>query len=183
MSVKHVMPVRQLTQMAVFAAIAIILVYFIHLPIFPAVSYLEYDPGDIPIILGTFMFGPAAGLALTFVVCVVQGVTVSAQNGIVGIAMHFLATGSYVIVAGLIYRKEKSVPFAVIAMFAGTLVMCGTMVLWNLLITPVYLGVPRSVVIGVMPYIASFNLIKAGGNSVIAFIVFKALGKFLIKGK
>lgn len=30
------------------AALSIVLVYVIHFPIFPAASFLEYDPADIP---------------------------------------------------------------------------------------------------------------------------------------
>ena len=46
-------------------------------------------------------------MVLTAAVCVVQGITVSAQSGIIGIVMHFLATGSLVLVAGLIYKRKK----------------------------------------------------------------------------
>lgn len=42
--------------MGMLVAIAIVLVYFIHFPIFPAVAFLEYDPADIPILMGTFAF-------------------------------------------------------------------------------------------------------------------------------
>ncbi|NLN97988.1 MAG: ECF transporter S component, partial [Eubacteriaceae bacterium] len=49
---------KRLTEMAVLAAMSIILVATIHFPIFPAAPFLEYDPADIPIFIGTFMFGP-----------------------------------------------------------------------------------------------------------------------------
>ena len=41
--------VRKLVTMAMLAALSIVLVYVIHFPIFPAASFLEYDPADIPI--------------------------------------------------------------------------------------------------------------------------------------
>ena len=59
---------KQLTQMAVLAAMSILLVYLIHFPIFSAAPFLEYDPADIPIFIGTFLFGPVGGLVLTGVV-------------------------------------------------------------------------------------------------------------------
>ena len=46
--------VRKLVTMAMLAALSIVLVYVIHFPIFPAASFLEYDPADIPILIGTF---------------------------------------------------------------------------------------------------------------------------------
>ena len=51
---------------------------------------MEYDPADIPILIGAFAFGPAAGLALTAVTALIQGVTVSAGSGIYGIIMPVL---------------------------------------------------------------------------------------------
>ena len=54
---------RKLTTLAMLAALAIVLVALIHFPLVPAAPFLEYDPADIPIFIGTFLFGPAAGLA------------------------------------------------------------------------------------------------------------------------
>ena len=56
-----------LVKMSSMVAISIVLVYLIHFPIFPAVAFLEYDPADISILIGTFAFGPAAGVLLTLV--------------------------------------------------------------------------------------------------------------------
>ena len=53
--------------MAMLVAVSIVLVALIHLPILPMVPFLEYDPADIPILVGTFAFGPVAGLILTIV--------------------------------------------------------------------------------------------------------------------
>ena len=85
---------RKLTTMAMLTAISIVLVAFVHFPLLPAAPWMEYDPADIPIFIGTFMFGPAAGLGLTAVVAIIQGTTVSAGSGWIGIVMHFLATGT-----------------------------------------------------------------------------------------
>ena len=64
--------VRKLVTMAMLAALSIVLVYVIHFPIFPAASFLEYDPADIPILIGTFAYGPLAGVLLTVVVSVIH---------------------------------------------------------------------------------------------------------------
>ena len=62
------MNTKKLTTLGVLAACSIVLVAFIHFPIFPAVSFLEYDPADIPILIGTFLFGPVWGVVLTVIV-------------------------------------------------------------------------------------------------------------------
>ena len=54
----------KLAKMAMLVAISIVLVMLIHFPIFPAVAFLEYDPADIPILIGTFAFGPIAGIKI-----------------------------------------------------------------------------------------------------------------------
>jgi len=171
----------RIAKMGMLVAIAIVLVYFIHFPIFPAVSFMEYDPADIPIFIGTFAFGPLGGLLLAGVTALVQGVTVSASSGIYGIIMHFLATGSLVVVAGIIYSRRKSRKSALIALAAGTVTMTVVMCFANLVITPLFMGAPRSLVVDLMPFIVGFNLIKAGLNSVITFILYKRISGFLHK--
>ena len=70
----------KLAKMAMLVAISIVLVVIIHFPIFPAVAFLEYDPADIPILIGTFAFGPGAGIVLVIVTSVIQGLTVRNNN-------------------------------------------------------------------------------------------------------
>ncbi len=168
-----------LAKMGMLVAISIVLVYFIHFPIFPAVSFLEYDPADIPILIGTFAFGPLGGLLLTVVTSVIQGVTVSAASGAYGIIMHVIATGVLVLVAGTIYKFNKTRKGAVIALVAGILAMAAAMVGANLIITPLFMGVPRSMVWDLMPFIAGFNLIKAGVNGLVTFVLYKRVSAFL----
>ena len=48
---------RQLVSMAMLGAISIVLVSVVHFPLIPAAAFLEYDPADIPILIGTFAYG------------------------------------------------------------------------------------------------------------------------------
>ena len=169
----------RLAKMGMLVAISVVLVYFIHCPIFPAVAFLEYDPADIPILIGTFAFGPVAGVLLTIVTSVVQGVTVSAASGAYGIIMHIIATSVLVIVAGVIYKFNKTRKGAVIALICGTAAMAVVMIGANLIITPLFMGVPRSMVWDLMPFIVGFNAIKAGINSIVTFFLYKRISGFL----
>ena len=169
----------RLAKMGMLVAISVVLVYFIHFPIFPAVAFLEYDPADIPILIGTFAFGPVAGVLLTIVTSVVQGVTVSAASGAYGIIMHRIATSVLVIVAGVIYKFNKTRKGAVIALICGTAAMAVVMIGANLIITPLFMGVPRSMVWDLMPFIVGFNAIKAGINSIVTFFLYKRISGFL----
>ena len=170
----------KLAKMAMLVAISLLLVN-IHFPIFPPIAFMEYDPADIPILIGTFAFGPAAGILITVVTALLQGFTVSAASGLYGILMHIIATGTYVLVAGFIYKFHKGKKSAVIALIAGTLAMTAIMVPANLTITPYFMGVPVDAVTALLPFIIAFNLIKAGVNGLITFLVYKRVSKFLLK--
>ncbi len=169
----------RLAKMGMLVAISIVLVYFIHFPIFPAVAFLEYDPADISILIGTFAFGPLAGILLTVVTSVIQGVTVSAASGLYGIIMHVISTSALVLAAGLIYKYNKTRKGAVIALLCGVAAMTLVMIGANMIITPLFMGVSRSVVWSLMPFIAGFNAIKAGINSVVTFLLYKRISGFL----
>ena len=133
----------------------------------------------MPILVGTFIFGPLAGLAITFVVSAIQASFLSA-DGLVGFVMHMIATGAFVITAGLIYKKLRSLKGAIAALVAGTLAMTLVMIPVNLIIQANFYGVPFDVVKGmIVPVLIPFNLIKAGTNSVITLIVYKAISKII----
>lgn len=61
-----------------------------------------------------------AGLGLTLVVSVIQGTTFSAGSSIIGIVMHFLATGTFALLAGNIYRRRRTRSGAVVALGAAS---------------------------------------------------------------
>ncbi len=169
----------RLAKMGMLVAISVVLVSIVRFPIFPAVAFLEYDPADIPIIIGTFAFGPVAGLMIVIITSILQGVTVSAASGLYGIIMHILATGAFVLVAGLLYKGNKSKREAVIALVAGVAAMTIVMVIANMIVTPIFTGWPLSAVMEVMPFIVAFNLLKAGVNSIITFFLYKRISPFL----
>ena len=94
--------------------------------------------------------------------------------------MHILTTGSFCIVAGNLYKFHKSKKGAIVALVAGVITMVAVMCLANLIITPIYSGMPRSAVAAMIPtVILPFNLIKAGANAIITFMVYKRISHFL----
>ena len=179
---KSRMSTRQLVVMAMMTAISVVLVYAIHLPLVPAASFLEYDPADIPILIVAFAYGPVSGFIMTVVVSLIQGLTVSAASGPIGIVMHIIATGSCTLIAGSIYWRHKTRKVALISLVIGVIVMTTAMVLMNLILTPIFMGAPREAVMQMLvPIILPFNLLKSGINCLITFILYKPLSS-LIKG-
>ena len=66
------MSVMKLTQMAMLIAISVVLVLLIKFPIFPSASFLEYDMADVPVLIGTMMFGAPAGMVILLITSVIQ---------------------------------------------------------------------------------------------------------------
>lgn len=170
--------IDRLVKLGMLTALSIILVYAIHFPIFPSASFLEYDMADVPILIGTFLYGPWWGLALTGVVSVLQWLLVSPQSLWVGAAMHFCATGSYVIATGLIYRYNRSRKGALIGMAVGSALQTLMMIPMNLIFTVHFFGVPKETVIALLPTaIIPFNAIKTVANSLITFLLYKRVSR------
>jgi riboflavin transporter FmnP len=132
--------IDRLVKLAMLTALSIILVYAIRFPIFPAASFLEYDMADVPILIGTFLYGPWWGLGLTAIVSVLQWLLVSPGGMWVGAVMHFCATGAYVIAAGLIYGRHRSIKGALIGMGVGALLQTLMMIPMNLIFTVYFYG-------------------------------------------
>ena len=174
-------PIKRMAVMAMLAAISVVLVYAIRLPLIPMVPFLEYDPADIPILIAALAYGPWAGVALTVVVSVIQGLTVSAASGAYGILMHIIATSVLVLVAGGVYRLRRTRKGGVLGLVLGTLAMGLVMLPANHFITPHFMGQPVEVVDALLlPGILPFNLLKAGINSAITFVVYKTVSRYLI---
>ena len=96
--------------------------------------------------------------------------------------MHMVSTGSFVLAAGYLYKNHKTKKWAVVALIVGVLVMTVTMVGWNLVITPFFMGVPRKAVMGmILPIIIPFNLLKAGINAIVTFFIYKPIARYLHK--
>lgn len=172
---------KMLTTLAILTALSIVLMLLIRFPLFA--SYLEYEPMDIPILIAGFAYGPLAGLAVTAVSCLIQGITVSAAvGGWVGILMHFIATGTLVTVSSVICRRNFTIKSAILGLIIGTLSMTAIMIPANLIIQPAFYGTPVDAVIPlILPVLIPFNLVKAGINSVVAFIIYSPLKKYVIK--
>ena len=172
---------KKIVTLGALAACSVALMMLVRVP-FPPAPFLEYDPADIPILIGTFLFGPWWGFLLTAVVSVIHGLTVSSGSGIVGIIMHLAATGCFALAAGSIYRLHKNRGAAYLALAAGVLLQTAVMAGMNLWLTPIFMQTPRDAVLQMMlPIILPFNLLKAGVNALVTALVYKRISRFIHK--
>ncbi|HXL02398.1 MAG TPA: ECF transporter S component [Candidatus Atribacteria bacterium] len=170
---------KKLVYGGALAGLSLVVSLLIHFPLIPQAPFLLYDPGDIPILVAGFKFGPGLGLLLTAMVAVLFAL-ITGEGGPWGVLMHFLATGSYVVLAGFIYRRHRTKNGAITSLIVAPLFMAAIMVGANLLVTPLYLGVEREVVKGMLlPAIVPFNLLKGVINGAITLLVYKRISNFI----
>ena len=120
-------------------------------------------------------------LIMSLVVCLVEMITVS-STGPIGLLMNFLSSAVFVGVASVIYYRKKTMSRAVAGLIAAVLSMTAVMLLWNYIVTPMYMGVPREQVVGMLlPLLLPFNLIKAALNAALVLLLYKGAATALRK--
>jgi len=169
---------RRMILMAMLAGIAYLIVAVVRIPV---VLFLKYEPKDVIITIGGFLMGPMASLIISFLVSLIEMVTIS-ETGIIGCLMNFLSTCSFACTASIIYKKKHTLKGAVLGLLAGSATMICVMLLWNWLITPLYLGGTReSIAQMLLPVFLPFNALKAGFNSALVIGLYKPLTSALRK--
>lgn len=169
-----------LVKIAMMTAISLVLLLLVRIP-YPMAPFLVYDPADVPIYITAFAMGPIPGLIVTFIVCFIQAFLLGG-DGIYGFVMHFIATGLVAVVMGCIYNKHKTKKAAIIALSVSVLLVVVVMCIMNYFVTASFMGVDKSAVLAMIPtVIIPFNLIKAGLNSLLTFLLYKKISKLLHK--
>lgn len=165
--------VKKMVIMALIAAMAYVVVILCRLPIIPSVPFLDLEFKSAIILIGSFIFGPMSGFIMSLVICIVELLTIS-DTGILGCIMNILATVSFVCPAAYVYKKKQSTTGAIVGIVIGAVLMTIAMVLWNYIVTPLYMGVEREVIVSLLiPAFIPFNLLKAGVNGGAALLIFR----------
>ena len=141
----------------------------------PVILFLKYDPKDVIITLGGLIWGPLTAFSVSVIVSFFEMLTVSG-TGFLGCIMNIISTCSFACTTSLIYKKRHTLSGAVMGLSAGSITMVVVMLLWNYLITPLYMGYPREAVIKLLlPAFLPFNLLKAGLNASFTFLLYKPI--------
>lgn len=161
---------KKLTTVAMLCAITYVVMAVGRIPI---VLFLKYDPSDVIVTLGGFIWGPMTSCIVSVVVAVIEMITVS-ETGILGCIMNIVQTLSFACTAAVIYKKKHTLSGAVIGLVSGWIISVFVMLLWNYLVTPLYMGYSREVVAEMLlPVFLPFNLLKGGLNASITFLLYK----------
>ena len=163
---------RKITTIAMLVAISFAAVTFLRIPI---VLFLKYDPKDVIITIGGLIWGPITSALVSIIVSIIEMITIS-ETGPIGLIMNILASCFFACPAAIIYKRKRTLSGAVIGLVIGALSSTAIMLLWNYLITPLYMGVPRSEVVKLLiPAILPFNLLKTGLNAAFTMLLYKPI--------
>lgn len=173
------MNVKTMVLLAMLTAISFLLVALVRVPV---VLFLSYEPKDVVITIGGFLLGPMASFVISLVVSLLEMFTIS-TTGPIGAVMNLLSSCAFACTAAVIYKRKRTLGGAVLGLAAGSVAMVGIMLLWNYLITPLYMtGTSRSDVAAMLvPVFLPFNALKAGFNTALTLLLYKPLVSALRK--
>ncbi len=138
-------------------------------------GFLTFDLKDVIIAICGFMFGPIPGVIVSVIVSLIEMITIS-STGPIGMLMNIISTCAFIVPAAIIYRSNRKFSRALIGLVVGIFCMTAVMILWNWLITPLYMGVSREEVVSMLlPVFLPFNLIKAAINAALTLLLYNPI--------
>ena len=190
--------INKLVIMAMFSAVAAVLMY-VEFPItFIAPSFYEMDLSEVPVMIGSFMLGPCAGVIMEAVKVLLKLVLKGTSTAFVGDFANFILGCALVVPASVLYHTKKTKKRAVIGLVTGGIVLIVSGVFLNALyLLPKYsqlYGMPVETFINmgaainpaisniftfVILAVAPFNLIKATVVGVITMLLYKYLSRLI----
>ena len=190
--------INKLVIMAMFSAVAAVLMY-VEFPItFIAPAFYEMDLSEVPVMIGSFMLGPCAGVIMEAVKVLLKLVLKGTSTAFVGDFANFILGCALVVPASVLYHTKKTKKRAVIGLVTGGIVLIVSGVFLNALyLLPKYsqlYGMPVETFINmgaainpaisniftfVILAVAPFNLIKATVVCVITILLYKYLSRLI----
>lgn len=186
---------HKLTITAMLAAAATVLM-FIDFPVPFMPGFIKLDISELPALLASFSLGPVYGVA----VCLIKNLVNLARTSSAGVGefCNFLLGAAFVLSAGLVYKRSKTIKGAVLGSLIGTCVMAVLSLPINYFITyPFYLklfsktaeqmvAIYQAIFSGVdslfeclLIFNAPFTFAKGLIDVVLTFLIYKRLSPLL----
>ena len=187
---------KNLVLMGMFGALAAVLMLFEFPLVFIAPSFYGLDLSEVPVLVGAFSMGPAAGVIIEFVKILIKLVMKPTTTGFVGEMANFVIGCSLVVPAAMFYHTKKSKKSAMYGMMIGTIVMAVAGVVINAVVMlPFYSKImPLESIIAlgaaINPAVSNiwtfaiicvgpFNLVKGVVVSVVTSLVYKRISNLI----
>ncbi len=188
---------RNTVLMGMLGALAGLLMLFEFPLLFLAPEFYKLDISEVPVLIGSYALGPAAGVVIEGVKIAVKLLLKPTSTGYVGELANFAVGCSLVLPAGLIYRHRKTKKTAAVSLALGTVSMTAVSIAVNALVMlPFYSKfMPMEAILtagaAIHPAIGSvwgfallcvgpFNLAKGILVSMITMLIYKKVS-FLIR--
>ena len=176
----NVWSTKQMVTMALMCAIGVIL-SFVEFPLLPGVTWLKFDASNMPAMVVGFGFGPGAGVAVGIVIAIIHGLLMADFTGAL---MNILTVTCFVLPAAIMYSKKRTYPIAIAGLVLSIIAATIGAIVGNLIVTPMWLGVPLDAVIAmIIPILIPFNLVKGLINAVLTLIIYKSISNLITPKK
>ena len=190
---------KKIAVIGIFSAIAVVL-HLLDFPLPFAPGFYKLDFSEIPVMVGSYAFGPVAGVMIEFIKILLKLVIKGTSTAFIGDLANFVVGCSFILPASIIYRFRRTRKTAIVSCAVGT----ATITAFGTLFNAVYLlpafskfyGMPLDTIIGmgtsinasikdvatfVFFAVAPLNLIKGAAVSVVTLLLYKPLMKALRK--
>lgn len=187
----------KIARIGVLGALSAILYMFPEIPVIPPIYKLDFS--TMPALLAGFAMGPFSALLVTLIKDI-TGLLHSSSMG-VGELADFIMSGSFALVASLIYAHGRDIKAAICGMSAGTLAMAVAGAAANYwIMVPFYSvvqGMPVESIVGliaktvpavdslgkmILLAVVPFNLLKGVVLSIVGGVIYRYV-KPLLTGK
>lgn len=174
---------KKIVMIGLFSAIAFIFTNIGNAIPIKFADFLSFDPKDAVIVIAGFALGPLASVVITVIVALLELVTISA-TGPIGFLMNVIASMSFALLPTILYNRKRKFWVAMIGLFISSLATVAVMVLWNWLVTPLYMHVPREAVEEMLlPVFLPFNALKCVINTALIAVLYKPFVRILRKAE
>ncbi len=171
----------RIAYMAIFTALSFLVTFF-QFPIFPAASFLQLDFSNVFFMIEGFIFGPVeavVSIVIMQLLCLTKTQTIGA-----GEVANIVLSIAYVILPSVGYRFKKGKKWVIVFLACACVFQVAVSLLVNRFINfPLYGSLSgfdgAEAFKELWPFVVYFNIVKSVGISVIVFLVYKPLSKFI----
>jgi len=153
--------VSRYTRIALLSAVAFVLQFFefsVPIPLIP--TFLKLDASDIPAVFAVMTTGGISGIVVQLIKNILHSLFFGWSGGL-GELSNLIVGAGLVLPYLIAKKKEMSAPGILFSGIVSIPAICAAAFASNSVITPVYMGVTLEAVMGLMPGIMLFNLLKA----------------------
>ena len=194
---ERILTTRKIAMIGLFSALAVIL-HVLDFPVPFAPPFYKLDFSEIPALLGTFAFGPVAGVMIEFCKILLKLLIKGTSTAFVGDLANFVIGCSFILPASILYMFKKTKKRAIVSCITGTLIMTVFGTAFNAIyLLPAFsklYGMPLDAIIamgteihagvdGIVSFVclcvAPMNLLKGFAASLVTMLIYKPLSPIL----